>query len=205
MVLENFSTLRQLVKKLVLTDFQKDWLFSVSIDGAPDDLDMYVKDISYKPIGIGTESDNIGSIVYSYPKNFEEIQVSMTVGDNSDGRIYKWLKQWMLKVVHTDGTVGLPYGEDGYVKNVTINNLTEDGKITNSETFEMYPITVGDFNRSRENGKFMEFPVTFQAFTNAKKIVPEAKKTESKTEDNGKKNYVTMKTGNTGNSGTVLA
>ena len=197
MVLEDFSTLRQLVKKLVLTDFQKDWLFSVSIDGAPDDLDMYVKDVSYKPLGISTESDNVGSVGYSYPKNFEEIQVSITFCDNSDGRIYSWLKQWMQKVVHTDGTVGLPYGDDGYLKNVVINNMTEDGKTTGSETFEMYPITIGEISRSRENGKFMEFPVTFQAFTTAKKIVPEPKKTESNTEDNGKKGTVKTKSNNT--------
>ena len=124
---EDFNKLRLLTKTLVKTDFQKDWLFRLAIDGEPSEFDLFVKDISYGVFETATDEEQYGSASIAWPTANQTMKITMTVRDHIDGRVQAFLKAWNGKVVHSDGTVGLPYGPDGYVRNVKIYNLTEAG------------------------------------------------------------------------------
>ncbi|MGE9999760.1 hypothetical protein [Desulfovibrio sp. SGI.133] len=162
---EDFNKLRLLTKTLVKTDFQKDWLFRLAIDGEPSEFDLFVKDISYGVFETATDEEQYGSASIAWPTANQTMKITMTVRDHIDGRVQAFLKAWNGKVVHSDGTVGLPYGPDGYVRNVKIYNLTEAGGESLTCSYEMYPIQCGEVARSREKGEFMEFTATFVQFS----------------------------------------
>ena len=162
---EDFNKLRLLTKTLVKTDFQKDWLFRLAIDGEPSEFDLFVKDISYGVFETATDEEQYGSASIAWPTANQTMKITMTVRDHIDGRVQAFLKAWNGKVVHSDGTVGLPYGPDGYVRNVKIYNLTEAGGESLTCSYEMYPIQCGEVARAREEGEFMEFTATFVQFS----------------------------------------
>ena len=162
---EDFNKLRLLTKTLVKTDFQKDWLFRLAIDGEPSEFDLFVKDISYGVFETATDEEQYGSASIAWPTANQTMKITMTVRDHIDGRVQAFLKAWNGKVVHSDGTVGLPYGPDGYVRNVKRYNLTEAGGESLTCSYEMYPIQCGEVARSREKGEFMEFTATFVQFS----------------------------------------
>lgn len=164
---EDFNKLRLLARKLVRTDFQKQWQFRLELEGEPSEFDLYVKDITYGPTEITTDDDTYGSVTMTWPTVFVPVKLTMTVRDDMDGRISKFVDAWCCKALHTDGTVGLPYGPDGYVKKVRKYIVHEDGTEDLAEEWEMYALTRGDTSQSRESGEFLEFPVTFVQFTTA--------------------------------------
>lgn len=190
---EDFNKLRRLVKQLVATDFEKEWLFRIELEGEPQEFDLFVKDISYSIFETATDDEQVGSAVLVWPTGSQSVRVSMTCRDHHDGRVRKFIKNWSAKVVHPDGTVGLPYGANGYVKKCRIHSQTDDGSENTDEEFEVYPIQCGEVSRSRENGQFLEFPVTFVQFSNLRQTIQpknEADKTaeEKQTEGNATEN-----------------
>lgn len=164
---EDFNALRLLARKLVRTKFQKQWQFRLEIEGEPTDFDLYVKDISYGTTEIATDDDTCGAVTMTWPTAFLPVKLSMTMREDEDGRVSTFVDTWCAKAVHSDGTVGIPYGADGYVKKVRKFLVHEDGSETLAEEWEMYALTRGDITQSREAGEFLEFPVTFVQFTTA--------------------------------------
>lgn len=161
---EDFNKLRMTTRQLVHKDFQKQWQFRIEIEGEPAEFDLYVKDISYSTIEAVTENDSYGGISMAWPTGIELVKLSMTVRDDESGTIQRFIDSWIEKVVHKDGTVGLPYGPLGYVKKVRKYIVTDKDERL-SEQWEMYPTTRGDVSQSRENSDFAEFPVTFMQFS----------------------------------------
>lgn len=161
---EDFNKLRLISHQLVETDFQKNWLFRLDIEGAPDDLDFYVKDVTYNPRELNTDDEAIGSLAYTWPTSRSPIKVNAVMRENEDGRIYDFIDAWYNKIIRPDGTVGLPYGADGYLKKVKVYWLKDNGSEKLAGEWEMYPTTLGEVNFSRENAAFMEFQVSFTQF-----------------------------------------
>ncbi len=164
---EDFNRLRMLSKKLVATDFQKDWLFRLEIEGEPTDFDLYVKDIAYNPLEITTDEENYGGVTMAWPTGRVPVKITATMRDNEDRRISQYISDWCEKAVHADGTVGLPYGADGYVRKVRVYEQRDDGTETLAGEWEMYATSPGETSRSRENGSCKEFPVALVQFTTA--------------------------------------
>lgn len=162
---EDFNACKQMSKKLMRTTFQPEWLFRLEVSGAPSDFDLYVKDISYPHFDIVTDDEQVGAATLSWPKSEQAVQISMNVRDNTDQRVAKFLRAWAHQVVHTDGTVGLPYGATGYVKDVSVYVQTPNGTETLVCKREMFPIKCGEISMSRENSAWMEIPVTFSQFS----------------------------------------
>ncbi len=162
---EDFNACKQMSKKLMRTTFQPEWLFRLEVSGAPSDFDLYVKDISYPHFDLVTDDEQVGAATLSWPKNEQAVQISMNVRDNTDQRVAKFLRNWAHQVVHTDGTVGLPYGATGYVKDVSVYVQTPNGTETLVCRREMFPIKCGEVSMSRENSAWMEIPVTFSQFS----------------------------------------
>lgn len=164
---EDFSRLRMLVKRLVHTEFQEQWQFRLEIEGEPADFDLYVKDISYGPSDVKTEEDECGSISMTWPTGINPVKISATVRDNVDQRVSRFFDAWCRKAAHPDGTVGLPYGADGYVRKVKKYIVTDDGEQLEG-VWEMFAVTRGDISQSRDTlSEFLEFPVVMVQLSTA--------------------------------------
>lgn len=159
---EDFNRLRLINHQLVHTDFAKEWNFSVSIEGAPADLDFYVKDINYGFLDANVDEEQYGSTSVPWPQSRNTYKFTMNMRDNEDARVQKFFIEWFgLTFPNDNGTVGLPYGDGGYIKKISIMNLDIEG----TETIlipgiDCFPTQIGDISRSRENGAFFEFPVS---------------------------------------------
>lgn len=165
--MEDFSKLRGLVKRLVHTEFQEQWQFRLEIEGEPADFDLYVKDISYGPSDVKTDEDDAGSISMTWPTGMNPVKISATVRDNADRRISRFFDAWCRKAVHPDGTVGLPYGPDGYVRKVKKYIVTDNGEQL-EDVWEMFAVTRGDVSQSRENpSNHLEFPAVMVQLSTA--------------------------------------
>ena len=164
---EDFNRLRLINHQLVQIDFVKEWNFSISIDGAPLDLDFYIKDITYGLLDSNNDETQVGSVAFSWPTNQNSTRISLNMRDNEDLRCFNFMRSWYEKVFPGgfDGTVGLPYGEGGYLRRVTIKDLDIEGIPTQVFSGLCYPSQCGECSRSHENGNFMEFPVTLINFS----------------------------------------
>lgn len=162
---EDFNQLRNINKKLVRTEFVQEWNFRLEIEGQPDEFDLYVKDISYGGFEIGNDEEHCGTATYSWPNMIQPQRISFTARDNYDLRIASFLHGWKSKVVRGDGTVGLPFGIDGYVRKIRIYHVKSSGMEVPLYDYLGYPLQYGDATRSHENGQFMEVPVTMVLFS----------------------------------------
>ncbi len=160
---EDMNQLRLLTKKLVHTPFQEGWQFRLVIDDKtlPQDWDIYVKDINYGPIEMETEGVKAGMQTLTYPSGTVPVSLSMTMRDNQDRRVHDWFARWSNAMVNPDGTVNLPYEQNGYVRKVERINLAT-GKI--EDTWFMFPTKLGDITEAVDSEGFLEFPISFIQF-----------------------------------------
>ncbi len=157
---EDLNQLRIVNRQLVRTPFQEGWQFRLDIDdeNSPDDVDIYVKDITYGPIEIETETLKAGMQTLTYPSGTAPVGLSMTMRDNQDRRIYDWFRDWCNAMVNADGTVNLPIQ---YVRKAErINLLTDDIE----DTWLMFPTKLGDITEAVDSEGFLEFPISFIQF-----------------------------------------
>jgi hypothetical protein len=178
--LEDFSAYKTIAMQAVKTKFRQSWQFKFEIPGAPADFDFYVKDVSYGPIEVQTDPEKIGAstLTITWPTGSGPVELSMTMRDNEDGRIHKWFKGLVAKVLNDDGTVGLPadYCIDverftvlqGALKDANGETVMDSAgqPITEiqTDTWTMYPTQLGDVTESRDEPGFCEFPITFVQF-----------------------------------------
>jgi len=157
---EDFNQLRLMVKELVRTPFQEGWQFRLVIDdeNAPEDLNIYIKDITYGSIEIETEEIKAGMQTLTYPSGTAPVSVSVTMRDNQDRRVYDWFKGWAYSTVNDDGTVNLPYE---YCRKIYRVNLLDD---LIQDTWYAFPTKLGDITEAIDAEGFLEFPVTFIQF-----------------------------------------
>jgi len=157
---EDFNKLRMIASTLVHTEFQEPWQFQLRFDdkSAPEDMDIYIKDITYGPIEIQTEEVKAGIQTLTFPIGTGPVGVSMTVRDNQDRRIYKWFAAWCDAMVNADGTVNLP---NAYVRKVERINLVDDSV---QDAWFMFPTQLGDITESVDAEGFLEFPMSFIQF-----------------------------------------
>jgi len=162
---EDFNMLRMKVHTLVETDFKQAWAFRLDIDGQPSDMDIYVKDITFGPTEITNDPVKIGGRILTYPTGAEPVSLSMTVRDHRDEKIATFFDDWAAEVVNADGTVNLPgIKGSGYLRKAKRYALNEDGTDVLRNTWEVFPVQRGDVTESREDGMFLEFPMTFIQF-----------------------------------------
>ena len=158
---EDFNTLRNTVHTLVHTPFLKAYQFRVSITGAPADIDLYAKDVSYGGFDVQVDEEQVGALTYAWPTGEGSHRLSMTLRETADNTIWNFVHDWMRIAVHSDGTVGVPAD---YVRTAHIYNVSDDGTETLWNSFDVFPTQCGEVSRSREAGDFMEVPVVFTAF-----------------------------------------
>ncbi|MET4696642.1 hypothetical protein [Endozoicomonas lisbonensis] len=170
-----------MVNTAIKTRFQQQWQWELVFHGSsnanddanpPKDLSIYVKDITYGALEVETETKNVGAGVITMPVRSMPVELSMTVRDNQDRRVYNWMAAWIAKVINGSGhspangraTVNL---ESNYLRKCTRYQLIEEnGQITHKKDdareWEIFPTLVGDITESYEaDGGLLEFPVRF--------------------------------------------
>jgi len=162
--MEDFNKLRLLARQIIKTDFRHGWQFRVEIVSGhsadpPSDFDIYVKDITYDPIEIETETEKIAGHTFTWPVASAPVTVSMTMRDNVDERIRKWFEGLTDIIVNKDGTVSL-------IKKIEIElkryALGADGSDQGDpDILRVIPTKLGGITESREDGNNIEYPIVF--------------------------------------------
>jgi len=160
---EDFNRLRLIARQMIRTDFRHGWQFRMEITSGhsadpPPDFDIYVKDVTYDPIEIETETEKIGGHTYTWPTGKAPVTVSMTMRDNVDQRIRKWFQGLTDIIVHDDGTIELINKIEVQVTKYALNPDGTDGE---SEYWWSIPKTLGQITESRDEAGNIEFPITF--------------------------------------------
>ncbi len=153
-----------IVKKAVRTPFKKKEMFRLELERQPDDMDIFVKDISFGPTELENEPVKAGGRVLTYPTGAAPVSLSVTVRDHEDERVARFFDEWAAEVSNSDGTFNLPYGTSGYVRKVKRFSLFEEKPDLLTDEWEMYPVQRGDVAESVEEPGFLEFPLTFVQF-----------------------------------------
>jgi hypothetical protein len=158
------AKMKRAVQQSLSTHYQKECLFRIEIEGQPDDFAIYVKEITHGSPEIETEPQKVGVTGLNYPTGLSPAPLTMTLYDNEDERIYKFVNGLRELVYNKDGTVNLPFGQDGYVKKIKKFNIAEDGTETLAATWEMFVTQCGEITQTYEGNGLMEFSATFSSF-----------------------------------------
>lgn len=158
----------KLAKKAV-TDFfnkpwQQGWQWRVELEApeAPQDFDLYVKDIDYGEGSIDVDTFAVGSGSIAYPTFSSAGEITMTVRDDEVGTMRKFFDARLAKVKNKDGTLNIPID---YIFKINIFDLDSDGNKTLRESYQVFPTKKGNVNQSRENGNvILSYPIIFQKF-----------------------------------------
>jgi len=119
-VADNTAYFKRIVQRMMQIQYQENWQFLIKIDGFVDDLDMFVKDISFGAVEIETEQKKVGGGYLTFPTAAAPVQVSMTMKDDQDRKIYNAFLGWSGKIVNADGTINPPmHPKTGYLKKWT--------------------------------------------------------------------------------------
>lgn len=156
---------KQYVRTAVLMPWQHGWMWSVEIEDptAPENFDIYVKDVSFGAGSIDTDFIQIGSGGVAVPTFSNAGEITMTVRDNQSRLLDTWFDYRLSKVKNDDGTLNIPAN---YVFNIKLYTLNDVGVKTLYKTYPVYPIKKGDLNWSKENGaSITSFPIIFQKFS----------------------------------------
>lgn len=161
---EDINHLRSIALRLLKTPWREPWQFRIEVEGYPhDDWDLCVKDVTYGPIEIETEQEQLGACVLTYPTVAQPVTISMTMRDHEDRRVSKWFASIVKKMINGDGTVNLP---GTYVLKIRRFSLLHDGDQNGEETdvWEVLPTQLGDVTESKDGEGTLEFPITFIQF-----------------------------------------
>lgn len=158
----NMAAMKSISRQMVRTHFREPWQFRVEVGGAPDDWDLYCKEVVQTPIELEAAAQRVGAHVLSYLNSAQPVSLSLTMRDNQDGRIYDWFSDWVDQVVHPDGTWGLPID---YLRTARIFNRHEDGSERLRQELRVQPMVLGEITETVEpSGALLEFPITLLEF-----------------------------------------
>lgn len=166
---EDFNKLRLLSRQLGQIDFKLAWQFRLEIEpigglakAPPEDFDFYVKDVSFDPVGITTDSETIGAHTWNWPRAAETVTVSMTMRDHADCRISKWFSDLAYWIVAQDGTVRMA---KEFALKITRYAILPNMSEKEVDSWDCFPTKMGPVTESRAEPGHLEFPITFTQIT----------------------------------------
>lgn len=158
-----YRAARNYAGKLVNTPFLMGWQWAITADDAPDDFDIFVKDVDFGDGSIDYDTFQLGSGSQSYPTFSNVSEITMTVRDTPALAVSKWFDAQLAKVKNKDGSVNLP---KDYVFNLTVYILSEDLEKIELASFKVSAAKKGNYTLTREGvNEFISYPLTFQKFS----------------------------------------
>ncbi|MBU2648431.1 hypothetical protein KKI24_27240 [bacterium] len=165
MAVSEESYMEQLIDEFVVIERSGAWEFAIEIEDGPNDavsskmIDTLAKDISYEPITINVEEKNYGSQQVALPMNQERVTATITLRDDKKKTNYRWCKQEAGKIIHDDGTFGVPIE---YVKRFRFYSTTD--KSDEPDEWGMFITNVGEISRDRSSKEHLQFTITVTQF-----------------------------------------
>ncbi len=156
---------KKAAKQFMQKPWMQGWMWAIEVDAidAPQDLDLYVKDVNFGAGSIDVDTFKVGSGYIAIPTASGASEITLTVRDDQSLTMDRWLDARLAKVKNQDGTINLPIQ---YVFKMRVYALNDDGKRTLYQTFQVFPTKKGDVTLSREGGNTIHsFPVIFQKFS----------------------------------------
>lgn len=152
---------KQYLNKMMKTPFRQGWQWIIEADDAPEEFEIYAKDVS---LGLGSIDPLIlkiggGSIAIADTSSVGEI--TLTVRDHQDGRVEKWFSRKLGSVKNKDGTVNLP---KDYIFELRLYLVSESGV---KELWRSYKVWAAKNNIDlgyEKKDEFMAYSLTFQKF-----------------------------------------
>lgn len=159
---EDMQRQKQFVQQALRLRFAQGWQWTVEVEGFQD-FQLFVKDISYQPITIETETKQIGGGVINKPTAYSLNTVSCTVRDTGDGKLKDWFTARAKRVINADGTGNAPVE---YLMRIAIHNVHDDGTMSIADEYRVFPSGLGDIQRSRDAvSEFLSYPITFTIYS----------------------------------------
>lgn len=153
---------KQMVKAALRIMYAQGWQWTVEVDGFTD-FQMFAKELNYSPITIESDSKQIGGCMFNLPTSNQVGQVTITVRDTGDEKIKKWFTARAGRVINGDGTFN---EADKYLMGLRIYSIQDDGSINLSDSYDVYPGTLGDISRGRDQiSEFLSYPLSFTIYS----------------------------------------
>lgn len=144
--------------------WRQGWQWRVEFEGgnAPQDFDIYVKDIDYGEGSIDVDTFQVGCGSIAQPTFSSASEITMTVRDDQNNTMSDWFDERLAKVKNKDGTINIPVD---YVIQLKIFDLDDDGSKTLRKVYQVFPTKKGNVSLSRESSNTIKsFPIIFQKF-----------------------------------------
>lgn len=145
------------------------WAIEIKAAGAPQDFDIYVKDVSFGAGSIDADVKVVGSGGFALPTTASVGEITMTVRDSEKLTVNQWIDERLALVKNEDGTINIP---KDYLFEMRLFMLTSEGEKLPYKSYQVYPTKRGDVTWSREEvNTVASFPLVFQKFSTVGKKV----------------------------------
>ena len=139
------------------------WAVEIEADDAPIDFDLYVKDVDFGAGSIDVDTFKVGGGSIAFPTSSNASEIVLTLRDDQDMTIDKWMDMRLAKVKNKDGTINIPAD---YIFKIHFFTLNDDGQRKPYKNYQVFPIKKGNMNFSREGRNTLHsFPLIFQKFS----------------------------------------
>lgn len=166
MAKSNLAALTALQKQKALAAaqirYRMDCNYRAEIPGAPANMDLFIRDISYGMGSIESRKLSIANGEIAYPDKRTAGSVTAVMNDDENFTISKFITSLQAKIFNSDGTVNLPVE---YLFKLTIYRIRSDGSEFKEVEWDVYIEENNDY--SADNSKRTErgtFSVTFQKY-----------------------------------------
>lgn len=173
MARQNLAALLKLQKQKTLAaaaiNYRLDCNYVAEIEGAPKDLDLYVRDVSYGHGTIESKKLSIANGEIAFPDKKSAGSVTAVFYDNENGTVSEFIGSLQKKIFNDDGTVNLPVE---YLFKLAIYRFRNDATRYKEIEWDVYVEENTDYsadNAKRERGTFS---VTFQKYKSIGKPLP---------------------------------
>lgn len=159
-------TMNQMQRKIALArmsiNYQLDCMYEVEIDGQPDNLSLFAREVSYGKGTIESESINIRTGDINIPNKRTAGSVTVVFNDDEDGTASEFISSLQAKVFNTDGTQNLPVD---YLFKLRIYRLKDNGDKRLDGEWSVYVEENSDYNGNNDSRTELgTFSVTFKKY-----------------------------------------
>lgn len=90
---------------------KRSWDFKVEISGPlppPDNVEFFIREVTHSPTTYQEQSIELPTLHYNLPKHRDHVHINLTMRDNQNEEVARWVDQCASLVMNDDGTVNLP-------------------------------------------------------------------------------------------------
>lgn len=157
-----FDAQKKIIKSRMKTNMQVDALFRLELDGQPDSLDLFTKEVSYGKGTIESESLAVSIGSFNIPDRKPAGSVTVVFNDDETGTASDFISSLQKKIFNDDGTQNLPVD---YLVGMRIYRILSDGSERLDTEWRVYVEENNDYSGNTESvSELGTFSVTFKKF-----------------------------------------